>query len=119
MQENASQIAISINNVSSTRYDVTGCVKMHENRRFENEVSKKPDEASPASIMIDANDTQARAVYDSIWPLMRKLLPSMTTISAWCSSRSRMAEVKVLSLLNILGHSLNARFEVSMIEPCS
>ena len=75
--------------------------------------------SSPASIMIDANDTQARAVYDSIWPLMRKLLPSMTTISAWCSSRSRMAEVKVLSLLNILGHSLNARFEVSMIEPCS
>ena len=98
---------------------VTGCVKMHENRRFENEVSKKRDEASPASIMIDANDTQARAVYDSIWPLMRKLLPSMTTISAWCNSRSRMAEVKVLSLLNILGHSLNARFEVSMIEPCS
>jgi len=98
---------------------VTGYVKMHENRRFENEVSKKLDEASPASIIIDAGDAQARAVYDSIWPFMRKLLPSMTTISAWCSSRSRMAEVKVLSLLNILGHSLNARFEVSMIEPCS
>jgi len=39
---------------------------MHENRRFENEVSKKLNEASLASIMIDANDTQARVVYDSI-----------------------------------------------------
>src|SRR2546427_7004816 len=67
------------------------------------------------------NDTATTEIYTlslhdalpiySIWPLMRKLLPSMTTISAWCSSRSRMAEVKVLSLLNILGHSLNARFE--------
>src|SRR5713101_5579219 len=86
---------------------------MHENRWFENEVSKKLHEASPASTMIDANDTQARAVYDSLWPLIRKLLPSMTTISAWCSSRSSMAEVKVLSLLNILGHSLNALFETA------
>jgi hypothetical protein len=68
--------------LDALHFSVTGYVKMHENRRFENEVSTKRDEASPASIMIDANDTQARAVYDSIWPLMRKLLPSMTTISA-------------------------------------
>src|SRR5215831_5684721 len=30
---------------------------------------------------------------------MRKLLPSMTTVSTWCMTRSRMAEVSVLSLL--------------------
>ena len=101
------------------RVTVTGCVKMYENRWFENAGSQKAAQASPASPIIDADDTQSRVAYGSIWPLMRKLLPSMTTVSAWCSRRSRMAAVKVLSLLNILGHSLNARFEVSMIEPCS
>jgi hypothetical protein len=45
----------------------------------------------------------------SLGPLLRKLLPSMTTISAWGSSRSSMAEVKVLSWLNIVGHAFNAR----------
>ena len=52
--------------LGSAEANVTGCVNMHENRRFENEVSKKLNEASLASIMIDANDTQARVVYDSI-----------------------------------------------------
>src|SRR6266540_7089692 len=85
---------------------VTGCVKMYENCWFENAGSQKAAQASPASPIIDADDTQSRAAYGSIWPLMRKLLPSMTTVSAWCSRRSRMAAVKVLSLLNILGHSL-------------
>ena len=84
---------------------VTDCVKMYENRRFENAGSKKVDQASPASPIIDANDTRSRTAYGSIWPLMRKLLPSMTTVSAWCSRRSRMAAVKVLSWLNILGYS--------------
>jgi len=32
---------------------------------------------------------------------MRKLLPSMMTVSAWCRTRSRIAEVRVLSLLKI------------------
>jgi hypothetical protein len=98
---------------------VTDCVKMYENRQFENAGSNRLDQASLASMIGDADDAQSREVYGSIWPRMRKLLPSMTTVSAWCSSRSRMAAVRVLSLLNILGHSLNARFEVSMIEPCS
>ena len=98
---------------------VTDCVKMYENRQFENAGSNRLDQASLASMIGDADDAQSREVYGSIWPRMRKLLPSMTTVSAWCSSRSRMAAVRVRSLLNILGHSLNARFEVSMIEPCS
>jgi NADPH-dependent curcumin reductase CurA len=98
---------------------VTDCVKMYENRQFENAGSNRLGQASLASMIGDAADAQSREVYGSIWPRMRKLLPSMTTVSAWCSSRSRMAAVRVLSLLNILGHSLNARFEVSMIEPCS
>ena len=40
---------------------------------------------------------------------IRKLLPSMTTVSAWCRTRSRMAEVKVLSLLKICGQCLCRR----------
>ena len=98
---------------------VTGCVKMYENRWFENVGANKADQASPASPNSDADDTPSKMAYGSIWPLIRKLLPSMTTVSAWCSRRSRMAAVKVLSLLNILGHSLNARLEVIMTEPCS
>jgi hypothetical protein len=98
---------------------VTDCVKMYENRWFENVGANKADQASPASPNIDADDTPSKMAYGSIWPLIRKLLPSMTTVSAWCSRRSRMAAVKVLSLLNILGHSLNARLEVIMTEPCS
>ena len=39
--------------------------------------------------------------YSSISFLVRKLLPSMITVSTWCRTRSRMAEVKVLSLLKI------------------
>jgi len=35
---------------------------------------------------------------------IRKLLPSMTTVSAWCSRRSSTAEVRVASLLKISGH---------------
>jgi hypothetical protein len=40
-------------------------------------------------------------LYSSIPSLVRKLLPSMTTVSTWCRTRSRMAEVSVLSLLKI------------------
>ena len=43
----------------------------------------------------------------------------MTTVSAWCSSRSRMAEVRVPSLLNISGQSLKALLEVITRAPCS
>ena len=39
--------------------------------------------------------------YGSISSFMRKLRPSMTIVSAWCRTRSRMAEVSVLSLLKI------------------
>ena len=35
---------------------------------------------------------------------IRKLLPSMTTVSAWCRRRSSTAEVSVASLLKISGH---------------
>jgi integrase len=105
--------------IRSTKTHVTDCVKMYENRWFENVGANRVDQASPASPNIDADDTPSKMAYGSIWPLIRKLLPSMTTVSAWCSRRSRMAAVKVLSLLNILGHSLNARLEVIMTEPCS
>src|SRR6266700_6699664 len=42
---------------------------------------------------------RGRSNYSSISSFVRKLLPSMMTVSAWCSTRSRMAEVRVLSLL--------------------
>ena len=45
-------------------------------------------------------------LYASISSFMRKLLPSMMTVSAWCRTRSRMAEVKVLSLLKICDQCL-------------
>src|SRR6266852_2774446 len=45
-------------------------------------------------------------LYSSISSFMRKLLPSMMTVSAWCSTRSRMAEVRVLSLLKICDQCL-------------
>ena len=62
--------------------DVTDCVKMYENRQFENAGSNRLDQASLASMIGDADDAQSREVYGSIWPRMRKLLPSMTTVSA-------------------------------------
>jgi hypothetical protein len=45
-------------------------------------------------------------LYSSIPSLVRKLLPSMTTVSTWCRTRSRMAEVKMLSLLKICDQCL-------------
>src|SRR3974377_1246017 len=39
--------------------------------------------------------------YSSMSFLVRKLLPSIVTVSTWCRTRSRMAEVSVLSLLKI------------------
>jgi len=49
---------------------------------------------------------RGRSRYSSISSFMRKLLPSMMTVSAWCSTRSRMAEVRVLSLLKICDQCL-------------
>jgi len=43
----------------------------------------------------------------------------MTIVSAGCSRRSSSAEVRVLSLLKISGHFLNARLEVMIREPRS
>ena len=40
-------------------------------------------------------------LYSSMSFLVRKLLPSIVTVSTWCRTRSRMAEVSVLSLLKI------------------
>lgn len=45
---------------------VTGCVKMYENRWFENGGSNTADQASPASPNIDADDTQSKMAYGSI-----------------------------------------------------
>jgi len=45
-------------------------------------------------------------IYSSISSFMRKLLPSMMTVSAWCRTRSRMADVNVLSLLKICDQCL-------------
>jgi hypothetical protein len=44
--------------------------------------------------------------YSAISDLVRKLLPSMTTVSTWWRTRSRMAEVSVLSLLKICDQCL-------------
>ena len=49
---------------------------------------------------------RAIGAYSSISFLVRKLLPSMTTVSTWWRTRSRMAEVSVLSLLKICGQYL-------------
>ena len=50
------------------------------------------------------------------WNLRRPLGPVMMTTSARCRSRSSSAEVSTLSLLKVLGHSLNLRFVVRIVE---
>ena len=53
------------------------------------------------------------------YPRGLKLLPSSMTVSAWWSSRSRTAEVRVASWLKISGQCLNTRFVVIAMEPRS
>ena len=84
---------------------VTGCVKMYENRWFENVGATKAEQASSASPNSDADDTPSKMADGSMWPRIRKLLPAMTTVSAWGSRRSRRAAGTVLAWLNIVGHS--------------
>jgi len=43
-------------------------------------------------------------------------VPTVRTVSAWCSRRSSSAEVRVLSLLKISGHFLKARLEIRIME---
>lgn len=43
----------------------------------------------------------------------------MMTVSQWCKSRSRTADVRILSLLKMLGQSLKALLVVSRIAPRS
>ena len=40
----------------------------------------------------------------------------MSTVSAWCKSRSSNADVSVLSLLKISAQCLNARFVVTIVD---
>ena len=49
---------------------------------------------------------RAPSAQASISSWVRKLLPSMTTVSTWWRTRSRMAEVRVLSLLKICDQCL-------------
>ena len=103
----------------SGRLAVTDCLNLYYSRQVENASDKKVGENAAGSERSPLGDTQSSEFYGSSFPFMRKLFPSITTVSAWCSSRSRMAAVSVLSLLKILGHSLNARLEVMRVEPCS
>jgi hypothetical protein len=45
---------------------VTDCVKMYENRWFENVGANRADQAAPASPNIDADDTPSKRAYGSI-----------------------------------------------------
>src|SRR5213594_1033460 len=78
---------------------VTGCVKMYENRWFDNVGATKADQAAPAAPNSDADDTPSKMADGSMWPRIRKLLPAMTTVSAWGSRRSRRAAGTVLAWL--------------------
>ena len=61
---------------------VTDCVKMLGNRRFENVGYNRWVRMSPESKTRASSDTRRSAVYVSSLPFMRKLFPSMTTVSA-------------------------------------
>jgi hypothetical protein len=61
---------------------VSDCVKLYENRQFENALTKPADTAAAGCYHESAWATPLRQAYGSIFPFMRKLLPSMTTVSA-------------------------------------
>src|SRR5262249_2818547 len=52
-------------------------------------------------LLLGAVFASCHRAYSSISFFVRKLLPSIVTVSTWCRTRSRMAEVSVLSLLKI------------------
>src|SRR5208282_4579713 len=54
-----------------------------------------------------------------IWSFLRKLVPSMITVSAWWRSLSKTAEAMVLSLLKMLAHCLKGLLVVNTMEPRS
>ena len=64
-------------------------------------------------------DTVWRSAQASIWSLVRKLRPSIDTVSAWWSRRSSSAEVSVLSPLKMPAHWLYTRFVVIRVAPRS
>jgi hypothetical protein len=97
---------------------VSDCVKMLRTRQCENVGGAGGVRASPASPRRSRRAWYTEGYFSS-GSFIRKLLPSIITVSAWCSSRSKRAEVRVLSLLKILGHSLKARLEVMTIAPCA
>ena len=57
-------------------------------------------------VIFDGVSSLLAPTYCSLLSFIRKLLPSMMTVSAWCRTRSRIAEVSVLSLLKICAQCL-------------
>ena len=107
-------------------FGASGGVNGAKNGRFEDRYSsgyKKKAAGDRDDRRRRGGESQAVLVYvsggGSIWSFIRKLLPSMMTVSAPCSTRSRMAEVTPASLLKISGQRLNALLVVMTMAPRS